>query len=210
MSKDGIVIVDYGMGNLRSVQKAFEHCGAKPKISSSASEIRKASKIVLPGVGAFTAAVRELEKRKLVGAIKEKIADGTPYLGLCLGLQLLFDESQENEGKRKAKGFGVIPGKVRRFQGKMKIPHMGWNTLKVQKKNCPLFKGTKAGEHFYFVHSYYGRPKDRSWNLAVTPYGGDFCSAVSKGNIFATQFHPEKSQAAGLRVIKNFIRYKAK
>ncbi|MBI3252011.1 MAG: imidazole glycerol phosphate synthase subunit HisH [Candidatus Omnitrophica bacterium] len=200
-----IVIVDYGMGNLRSVQKAFEAEGARALVTGSAREAEKAEKIVLPGVGAFTHAVRELKARGLFDLIKEKISSGTPYLGLCLGLQLLFSRSEEGE---KRKGFGIIPGEVRRFRTKLKIPHMGWNTLEIAKKNCPLFKGVEEKDYFYFVHSFYGVPRDPSWIAARTPYGADFCSAVWKENIFATQFHPEKSQAAGLRVIKNFIDYR--
>ncbi len=203
-----IVIVDYGMGNLRSVQKAFEKNGAKAKVSSSKKDIARAGKIVLPGVGAFTAAVRELEKRDLVDTLKQKIQSGTPYLGLCLGLQLLFEESEENEGKKKALGLGIIRGRVKRFRGKLKIPHMGWNTLHITKKNCPLFKGIRNEDYFYFVHSYYGVPNEPSWNASLTRYGVDFCSGIWKDNIFATQFHPEKSQEAGLKMIKNFIAFK--
>lgn len=203
-----IAIVDYGMGNLRSVQKAFEANGAVAKISSSSKDILNAQKIVLPGVGAFTAAVRELEKRRLMGVLKKKILGGTPYLGLCLGLQLLFDESEENKGKSKARGLGIIPGRVKKFSGTLKIPHMGWNTASIVKKKCPLFKGIRNESFFYFVHSYYAVPKDRSWSSSLTDYGVHFCSSVWKNNIFATQFHPEKSQGLGLRMIKNFIELK--
>ncbi len=205
MTGGRVVIIDYGMGNLRSVQKAFEKNGARPKVSSLAKDIERADKIVLPGVGAFTAAVRELEKRKLLSIIKEKIESGALYLGLCLGLQLLFDESEESIGKAKVKGLGVIEGRVRRFRGNMKIPHMGWNTINIKKKNCPILKGIGPKDYFYFVHSYYGVPQDSSWNLSQTRYGVDFCSSIWKDNIFATQFHPEKSQGSGLRIIKNFI-----
>ncbi|MGH7197751.1 MAG: imidazole glycerol phosphate synthase subunit HisH, partial [Candidatus Omnitrophota bacterium] len=158
-----IAIIDYGMGNLRSVQKAFEKNGAQAQVTSSTRDIDRAEKIVLPGVGAFEGAMEELKKRGLVDVIKEKISDGVPYLGLCLGLQLLFETSEESLGKEKARGLGVVPGTVRRFRGKFKIPHMGWNTLRIRKKNCPLFKGLGSGESFYFVHSYYGAPKDPSW-----------------------------------------------
>lgn len=201
-----IVIVDYGMGNLRSVQKAFEICGAHPLITSSAARIKNADKVVLPGVGAFAHAMRELKAMELVEPIKEKIASGTPYLGLCLGLQLLFSRSEEGH---KTEGLGVIEGVVRKFRGGMKVPHMGWNTLNLRKKKCPLFKGTKESDYFYFVHSYFGVPEDSSWIAATTGYGRPFCSAVWKNHIFATQFHPEKSQDTGLRLIRNFIRYKA-
>ena len=200
----GTVLVDYGMGNLRSVQKAFELNGEKPVISSSARDVEKAQKIILPGVGAFTHAMHELKKRRLVAPLKEKIKAGTPYLGLCLGLQLLFSWSEEGE---RVKGFDIIEGPVKRFlAGNLKIPHMGWNTVKFSKKNCPIIKNVADGSYFYFVHSYFGKPEDPSWALGTTRYGKDFCSAVWKGNVFATQFHPEKSQTVGQRVIKNFVR----
>ena len=197
-----IVIIDYGMGNLRSVEKAFESCGAKVCVTSSVREIEKARKIVLPGVGAFAHAMQELKKRKLIPTLKEKIQAGTPYLGLCLGMQLLFSSSEEGN----VKGLDILPGEVKHFKGALKVPHMGWNTLNI-KHRCPSFDGVKPQDYFYFVHSYYGRPNEREWNAASTHYGVEFTSAVWKGNVFATQFHPEKSQAAGLRVIKNFIDY---
>ena len=196
------MLVDYGMGNLRSVQKAFELNGARPKISSSVRDVEKAGKIVLPGVGAFTHAMQELKKKKLITPLKEKIKSGTPYLGLCLGLQLLFSRSEEGG---RVKGFDIIGGPVKRFRGDLKIPHMGWNTVKLKKRNCPIFKGVEDENYFYFVHSYFGVPEDPAWTLGVTRYGRNFCSALWKDNIFATQFHPEKSQQIGLKVIKNFI-----
>ncbi len=192
------------MGNLRSVQKAFEACDARPVITSDSAQVEKAGKIVLPGVGAFTHAMRELNRLKLVEPIKEKIKSGTPYLGLCLGLQLLFTRSEEGQ---KVKGMDLIPGPVKKFQGKMKIPHMGWNTLVLRKKNCPVLKGVSKEDYFYFVHSYFGVPEDPSWILTETEYGGKFCSSIWKDHIFATQFHPEKSQDKGLCVIRNFIGY---
>ena len=201
-----IVLIDYGMGNLRSVEKAFEACGARPKITSDPKIVEKASKIVLPGVGAFTHAMQELKKRKLVTPIVEKIRSGTPYLGLCLGLQLLFSESEEGKG---SKGFGIIKGPVKRFTHKLKIPHMGWNTAKLRQKKNPLFRGIADDTFFYFVHSYYGVPDDKSWVLTTTDYGNQFCSSVSKGNVFATQFHPEKSQTQGLKMIRNFAGFEA-
>ncbi len=201
-----IVIVDYGMGNLRSVEKAFEANGAHPKISSSAKDIEKAEKLVVPGVGAFTHAMKELKKLGLVEPIKEKIRSGAPYLGVCLGLQLLFSRSEEGE---RMKGLDIISGSVVRFKGKLKIPHMGWNTLETKKRGCPVLKKIKDKDYFYFVHSYYGVPEDKSWVLATTGYGAHFCSAIWKENIFATQFHPEKSQAGGLQIIRNFIEYQS-
>ena len=199
-----IALVDYGMGNLRSVQKAFENCGQKPTITSVPRDIERADKVILPGVGAFRHAMRELRARKLIAPLKAKIESGAPYLGLCLGLQLLFTESEEGG---RVRGFGIIPGRVRRFRCALKIPHMGWNTVSITKKNCPIFDKIKQNSFFYFVHSYYGVPEDKSVICAETPYGVDFCSAVWKGNLFATQFHPEKSQDIGLKVIKNFLNY---
>ncbi len=196
-----IVVVDYGMGNLHSVQKAFEARGVRPTVTADRDEIEKADKIVLPGVGAFSQAMRELKAKKLLGPLKAKISSGAPYLGLCLGLQILFERSEEGDEK----GLGLLPGRVKRFRGSLKVPHMGWNTLSVKKKSCPLVKGVSAGDHFYFVHSYYASPAEKSDVLATTDYGKEFCSAVWRGNIFATQFHPEKSQAAGLAVIGNFL-----
>ncbi|PIU39724.1 MAG: imidazole glycerol phosphate synthase subunit HisH [Candidatus Omnitrophica bacterium CG07_land_8_20_14_0_80_50_8] len=200
-----IVIVDYGMGNLRSVEKAFEYAGAHLKVSSLGKDIEKAEKLVMPGVGAFTHAMRELKARRLVEPIREKILSGAPYLGLCLGLQLLFSRSAEGA---RVKGLDLIPGNVVRFKGTLKVPHMGWNTIEVKKSNCPILRNVKKNDYFYFVHSYYGVPEDKSWVLAQTSYGAHFCSALWKGNIFATQFHPEKSQSAGLRIIKNFVELK--
>lgn len=197
-----IVIVDYGMGNLRSVEKAFEKAGARVQVSSRPGDLKRADKVVLPGVGAFGHAMRELKARDLVGPILEKIDEGAPFLGLCLGLQLLFSSSEE----AREKGLGVLPGKVLRFRGDMKIPHMGWNQLTMRQKNNPLFKGSKPKDHFYFVHSYYAAPKEKSALAATTDYGTRFCSAVWKDNVFATQFHPEKSQAAGQVLIRNFVR----
>ena len=189
------------MGNLRSVQKAFELCGAKPEVTSSPADIEKADKIILPGVGAFGQAMLELRKRRLLPALKEKILSGTPYLGLCLGLQLLFSFSEEGN----VRGLDILPGRVKRFRGDFKVPHMGWNTLTLRKKHCPLMEGVAGGDYFYFVHSFYAVPDQKEAVLSVTRYGVDFCSSIWQDNIFATQFHPEKSQEAGLRLVKNFI-----
>ena len=201
MSK-GIVIVDYGMGNLCSVENAFLKNGARVTVSSKPGDIEKAGKIVLPGVGAFTQAMQELKKRGLAELLKEKISSGVPYLGLCLGLQLLFSQSEEG---RRVKGLGIIPGEVRRFRGDLKVPHIGWNRLSIRAKKCPLLKGVSHQDYFYFVHSYYAVPEDKSWIASTTDYGVDFCSSVWKDGLFATQFHPEKSQRSGLQLIRNFI-----
>jgi len=213
-----IVIVDYGMGNLRSVSKALESLGAAVRVSSDPADVARADKLILPGVGAFPAAMRELSARKLVNPIKASIANGTPYLGICLGLQLLFDKSEEGEG---AMGFGILPGTVRRFafdsqlptlNSQLKVPHMGWNQIARRQKaegrrqnDCPLLQGIHDGNFFYFVHSYYAEPADRSLIALEADYGGRFAAMVWRENLYATQFHPEKSQAVGLQLLKNFI-----
>lgn len=195
-----ILIIDYGMGNLRSVEKAFQHLGADAHVSSDPSLIQKASKIVLPGVGAFDHAVQELQKRSLFDPIRTAVAAGKPYLGLCLGLQLLFEGSDEG----KEKGFGLLPGRVLRFPQGEKVPHMGWNEVSIAGGDSPFWKGIPQPAYFYFVHSYYAAPAN-GWSEGRTRYGVEFASVVRKGNIFATQFHPEKSQENGLRLLKNYI-----
>ena len=206
-----IVVIDYGMGNLRSVSKALESLGAEVRVSSDPADVAKARKLILPGVGAFPAAMRELEARRLVEPIKEAVAAGRPYLGICLGLQLLFEDSEEAGG---AKGLAVLPGRVRRFEtngARLKIPHMGWNQVTsnqqsaISNQRCPLLEGIQEGSFVYFVHSYYAEPADRSVIALESDYGGRFAAMVWRGNLFATQFHPEKSQAVGLRLLKNFI-----
>jgi glutamine amidotransferase len=211
-----IAVIDYGMGNLRSVQKALEEAGAKAKITSGASDIRRCDKVVFPGVGAFGDAVKELKRRGLIGPIKEAIAGGKPFLGLCLGLQLLFEKSEEAPG---VKGLGVLKGEVKRFSGsslvasgskdRLKVPHMGWNEIKVKSKKSKvksdILKGIPDGSYFYFVHSYYAKPRDPRIVLTTTNYGIDFVSAVRKDNVYGLQFHPEKSQAQGLKILRNFI-----
>lgn len=199
-----IAIVDYGMGNLRSVQKAFEVSGASAQVTSDPAAIFGADKVVLPGVGAFEAAMKELRRRGLIAPLKESIRRGTPYLGLCLGLQLLFTESAESSSGRPVKGLGILPGRVVKFRGRLKVPHMGWNSVRVLRRDCPLLKGVKDGDHFYFVHSFYPAPAAASVRACLTEYGKPFCSAVWKDNVYAFQFHPEKSQTAGLRIIRNF------
>jgi imidazole glycerol-phosphate synthase subunit HisH len=197
-----IAIIDYQMGNLRSVQKGFEKVGHEAVITSDPRELAAAEKIVLPGVGAFGDAIAELRRRELVGPIKEAIAAGKPFLGICLGLQLLFDVGYEGG---EYEGLGVLRGKVVRFDLKppLKVPHMGWNRGKF-KGRPPLLEGLADGTFFYFVHSYYGVPEDKGLVAIETEYGYPFCAAVWRDNLFATQFHPEKSQADGLRILKNF------
>ncbi len=198
-----IAIVDYGMGNLRSVSKALEHLGAEAQVTSDPQVIQRAGKLILPGVGAFPAAMRELQTRELVGPIKEAVAAGKPYLGICLGLQLLFERSEEGEA---AAGLGILSGTVKRFAvaPSLKVPHMGWNEIRRQNE-CPLLNGVPDGSYFYFVHSYYADPNDRSVVALETEYGMRFAAMVWKDNLFATQFHPEKSQSIGLKLLKNFI-----
>ncbi len=197
-----ITIVDYGMGNLRSVQKAFEKVGASAEVTQEAKTIQKASKLVLPGVGAFLDARRTLESLRLIDPIVEAIGRGIPFLGLCLGLQLLFTESEEG-GVHP--GFNLMKGRVRRFpKSELKVPHIGWNQLQIQKKECPLLKGIPEGSYFYFVHSYYVDPAGKEAVVAQTTYGIPFTSMIWRENLFATQFHPEKSQKLGLRLLENF------
>lgn len=197
-----IRIVDYGMGNLRSVQKAFEKLGVAAEIITSPDQIASAEKLVLPGVGAFRDAIHELQRLKLDEPIREHIRQDKPFLGICLGLQLLFDVSFEDG---EWKGLGVLEGDVVRFPSTadLKVPHMGWNTLELTKPS-PLMNGIPSDASVYFVHSYYVRPKNESLIAARTNYGGLFTSMVARGNLFATQFHPEKSQKVGLKLLENF------
>ena len=201
--KNMIAIVDYGMGNLRSVEKGFLKVGIDVVVTNKPEIIEKADGIVLPGVGAFKDCMRELSNLRLTDAIVNAIRNGKPYLGICLGLQVLFSESEEFG---RCRGLDIFRGKVVRFQnGNLKIPHMGWNELTIQKQN-PLLNGIKDKTYFYFVHSFYVAPEDSSIIAATTDYGLNFTSMVWEDNIFAVQFHPEKSQAAGLRLLENFGR----
>ena len=198
-----ITIVDYGMGNLRSVQKAFERVGASARISSDPESVRAAERLVLPGVGAFGDAVKGMRERGLIEPIVEFLQADRPFLGICLGLQLLFDESEE--GAEPCRGLGVIPGRVVRFPAdvELKVPHMGWNEVE-PKKTSRLLDGIPAGTRFYFVHSYYVVPAHSGDVWLETEYIKPFCSAVERGAIHATQFHPEKSQRWGLKLLDNF------
>ena len=199
-----IVIVDYGMGNLRSVQKGFERIGSKALVSRDTKDINSATKLVLPGVGTFPECMKNLANFGLIESILDFLKSGKPFLGICLGLQLLFDESEEF-GLNK--GLEVIPGKVKAFRRDMglKIPHMGWNQV-IFKKDIPIFDGIDNESFFYFVHSYYVEPEQQSDTAAETSYGITFTSAIARGNIFALQFHPEKSQKNGLKILANFSR----
>lgn len=208
-----IAIIDYGMGNLRSVQKALQLVGAKTLVTSKPADLKKCTKLVFPGVGAFGDAMKELKRFKLVEPIKDEIARGKPFLGLCLGLQLLFEKSEEAPG---VKGLCVLKGESKRFKFKdktLKVPHMGWNNVKGARgkgQEAGILKGVPKDAYMYFVHSYYVKPKDAGVILTTTDYGIKFASGVCKGNIYALQFHPEKSQSIGLKILKNFVRLKCK
>ena len=197
-----IVIVDYQMGNLRSVQKAFERVGYSAMISSDPARITKAEKLVLPGVGAFGDAMAELRQRDLIDPVCEVIRSGRPFLGICLGLQLLFDVGYEGG---EYQGLGILPGKVVRFElpETYKVPHMGWNQAIIRRR-APILNGIDEGTHFYFVHSYYAVPDDPDVVAIEADYAQPFCAMVWRDNLFATQFHPEKSQQQGLKLLRNF------
>ena len=199
-----IAVIDYGMGNLGSVSKALESLGGDVKVTQKASDLKKADKIVLPGVGAFRDAMDALTKLNLLNSLKDEIAQGKTYLGICLGLELLFEKSEEGGS---CDGLGILKGNVVRFSARdgLKVPHIGWNQAEITNNKCPLFKGIDNNAFFYFVHSYYVRPKDKEIIAACTDYGGRFTSMVWKDNIYAVQYHPEKSQAIGLQFLKNFL-----
>jgi glutamine amidotransferase len=201
-----IVIVDYGSGNLRSVQKGFERAGYASVVSSSSTVVSEATHLVVPGVGAFPDCMKNLEALHLLKPISEAIRVGKPYLGICLGLQILFSEGMEF-GVHP--GLGILPGTVGRFpQNELKVPHMGWNQIRIEKKS-PFLEEIPDGAYFYFVHSYYGDPKEPDWVATTTEYGVRFPSSVSRDHLFACQFHPEKSQQMGLKLLSNFARMKA-
>ncbi len=212
-----IAIIDYGMGNLRSVQKGFERMGHEAVVTSDAKTILSASRVVLPGVGAFPDCMRNLREYGLIDAVLRSINSGKPFLGICLGLQLLFTESEEFG---ISKGLDIIKGRVVRFKGPqfetrsskletaLKVPHMGWNSVSI-KRRPPTLADVPDGSHFYFVHSFHVVPEDKGVIATTTDYGFEFVSSVWKDNIYATQFHPEKSQALGLSILKRFGEQKA-
>ena len=195
-----IAIVDYGMGNLRSVEKGFLKVGVDARVVSDAKSIENARAVVLPGVGAFRDCMRTLDALSLIEPIAKSIASGKPYLGICLGLQILFAESEEFG---TYKGLDILPGKVVRFRIDLKVPHMGWNTVNIRKRP-PIFEDIHDNSYFYFVHSYFVAPADPAVIAGTTDYGISFTSMIWKENIVATQFHPEKSQETGLRILRNF------
>lgn len=196
-----IAIVDYGMGNLRSVMNAFAKVGADVKVTRDLKTIRDARAVVLPGVGAFGRCVENLKRFDLFDFLKEEISQGKPYLGICLGMQILLESSEEAPG---VPGMGVIKGSVVRFRGAMKVPHMGWNRADIVKPG-PIFDTIPNGSYFYFVHSFYPDPKEEDVSATLTEYGVRFTSSIQKDNVFASQFHPEKSQGIGLRILRNFV-----
>ncbi|WP_010240646.1 MULTISPECIES: imidazole glycerol phosphate synthase subunit HisH [Clostridium] len=199
MKEKTLSIVDYGMGNLRSVQKAFESFGGKCNITSNVDEILDSDGIILPGVGAFPDAMENINKLNMNKALKNAADSGVPILGICLGMQLLFDESDE---VRPTEGLGLIKGKVKKFDINLKIPHMGWNSLNIL-KNSPLLEGVKDGSYAYFVHSYYAELEEDNLD-ADSFYAINVPAAVSKKNVFGFQFHPEKSGDPGIKMLKNF------
>ncbi|WP_069791874.1 imidazole glycerol phosphate synthase subunit HisH [Cyanobacterium sp. IPPAS B-1200] len=199
-----IAVIDYDMGNLHSVCKGLEKAGAIPEITDSADVIAQAKAIVLPGVGSFDPAMEHLRARNLVEPLKSAIASGTPFLGICLGLQILFESSEEG----KEQGLGVIKGKVRRFQSEpnLTIPHMGWNTMEKTQPNHPLWAGLPPETYLYFVHSFYVDPTDKSVIAGEVTHGNQkVTSAIAHKNLMAVQFHPEKSSDYGLKILSNFV-----
>lgn len=197
-----VAIIDYGVGNLRSVEKAFAATECEAIVSGNEDDLRVAERLVLPGVGAFGACMRALRERGFDELVRERVQEGTPLLGVCVGMQLLFDESEEFGA---TPGLGLLRGRVRRFSDELVVPHIGWNRIEQVRENS-LFKGVTNRSFFYFVHSYYCEPSDRSVVAGETEYGVNYASVVAKDNIRGVQFHPEKSQDAGLQLLNNFAR----
>jgi glutamine amidotransferase len=200
-----IALLDYGSGNLRSVHKALLKAGAQVRLVQTPGEIGDARAMVLPGVGAFDDCINALRKQELLGAAQDFIKTGRPFLGICVGYQALFEKSEEFNSC--AAGLGVFAGKVVRFTEKpgLKIPQIGWNQIEVTRPDCPLFRGIKSGSYVYFVHSFYPQPVDAGIIATRTTYGEPFASSAWRDNVFATQFHPEKSQKVGLQLLGNFV-----
>jgi glutamine amidotransferase len=199
-----IALLDYGAGNVRSVQKALSAAGGAVKLVAVPEGVAAADAVVLPGVGAFDDCVNAMQAQDLLSAAKDFIATGKPFLGICVGYQALFKKSEEFNSC--AVGLGVFEGNVVRFaENGIKVPQIGWNEVNFEKPDCPILKGIESGSHFYFVHSFYPKPADTSIVATHTTYGDTFASAVWRNNVFATQFHPEKSQRVGLRLLENFV-----
>ena len=200
-----IALLDYGAGNLRSVEKALRFVGGNVRLVQSPDGMKNASAVVLPGVGAFADCVNAMQRQELLEATREFVGTGRPFLGICIGYQALFERSEEFDSS--ATGLGLFAGKVVRFPDgqKLKIPQIGWNKIEIVQPECPVFSGVENGSHVYFVHSFYPQPEDDSIAATRTTYGVDFISAVWRENVFATQFHPEKSQKVGLKILENFV-----
>ena len=198
-----VAVIDYGMGNLYSVCNSFISLGIRTEIVSSPQRLARFDKLILPGVGAFGDAMKELKVRALLGPIRAFVASGKPFLGICLGMQLLFGKSEESKG---IPGLGIVQGEVKQFSTKLKCPHIGWNSVEKCDASSVLFKGLKDGFYAYFCHSYFVKPKNKSVVLGETQYGIKFASMIRSGNVFGVQFHPEKSQDVGLKILENFIR----
>lgn len=200
-----IALLDYGSGNLRSVHKALLKVGAEVRLAQRPAEMRDAAAIVLPGVGAFDDCINAMRKQELLEASHDFIQTGKPFLGICVGYQALFERSEEFNSC--AAGLGVFGGSVVRFAEKpgLKIPQIAWNQIEITRTDCPLYRGVENGSYVYFVHSFYPQPTDPSIVATRTEYGGSFASSIWKDNVYATQFHPEKSQKVGLQLLKNFV-----
>ncbi|TGK09960.1 imidazole glycerol phosphate synthase subunit HisH [Leptospira fletcheri] len=198
-----VAIIDYGMGNLSSVLRAFQECGAEAEITDNPLDLKKATHIVLPGVGAFPDGIENIKERKFDIAIKDAVSEGVPLIGICLGMQLLADIGYE---VRKSEGLGLIPGEIKRLDefDDLRIPHVGWNEV-AYKKGDDLFSNIPENSDFYFVHSYYFQPASDDVVVGITPYGKGFTSVLRKGNVMGVQFHPEKSSQLGFRIIQNFL-----
>ena len=205
-----IALLDYGSGNLRSVEKALKKVGADVRLATSPKGMREARAVVLPGVGAFDDCITAMQRQELLDGVKQFIKTGRPFLGICVGYQALFEKSEEFNSC--AAGLGVFAGRVVRFteQPGLKIPQIGWNQIEITQPACPILRGIVEGSYVYFVHSFFPRPVDESIIATRTIYGERFASAVWKDNVFATQFHPEKSQAVGLKLLQNFVDLAAK
>jgi len=201
-----IALLDYGSGNMRSVEKALRKVGADVRVTTHPDGMKDARGAVLPGVGAFDDCITAMQRQELLEGVRRFIASGRPFLGICVGYQALFEKSEEFNSC--APGLGVFAGKVVRFpnQPGLKVPQIGWNQIQIAQPECPLFRDIKDGSHVYFVHSFFPKPKDESIVATRTDYGGVFASAIWRDNVFATQFHPEKSQGVGLKLLENFVK----
>ena len=199
-----IALLDYGAGNVRSVQKALTAAGGDVQLVPNPEMVAQADAVVLPGVGAFDDCINAMQRQELFEAARAFVSTGKPFLGICVGYQALFEKSEEFNSC--AAGLGIFEGSVVRFPDtEVKVPQIGWNEVQFSKPDCPILQGIESGSHFYFVHSYYPQPKDESIVATRTEYGVDFVSAVWRDNVFATQFHPEKSQKVGLQLLTNFV-----